>query len=77
MQGSTTDFAPNIHGSGHFGVGGVLGQAGNAANSPAEPLFHLHHGNLDRKFWQWQQLDLKTRLHQVRNVPVRIACETY
>ena len=24
----------NIHGSGHFGVGGVLGTIGNAANSP-------------------------------------------
>lgn len=25
---------PNIHAGGHFGVGGVLGNAGNAANSP-------------------------------------------
>lgn len=25
---------PNIHGGGHFGVGGVLGTIGNAANSP-------------------------------------------
>ena len=25
---------PNIHGSGHFGVGGVLGTMGNAENSP-------------------------------------------
>ena len=25
---------PNIHGSGHFGVGGVLGTIGNPANSP-------------------------------------------
>ncbi|KAI4656607.1 hypothetical protein J4E81_009709 [Alternaria sp. BMP 2799] len=65
MQGDTTSGAPNIHGSGHFGVGGALGQAGNAANSPAEPLFYLHHANLDRIFWEWQQLDLKTRLNQV------------
>ncbi|CAO2658502.1 Nn.00g062250.m01.CDS01 [Neocucurbitaria sp. VM-36] len=56
---------PNIHGSGHFGVGGVLGTIGNAANSPGDPLFYLHHGNLDRIFWEWQQKDLKTRLHQV------------
>ncbi|CAN9171169.1 unnamed protein product [Alternaria alternata] len=48
MQGSKTVFAPNIHGSGHFGVGGVLGQAGDPANSPGEPLFYLHHANLDR-----------------------------
>ncbi|TLD27844.1 Di-copper centre-containing protein [Venturia nashicola] len=56
---------PNIHGSGHFGVGGVLGTIGNAANSPGDPLFFLHHGNLDHIFWKWQQKDLKTRLSQV------------
>lgn len=72
---------PNVHASGHFGIGGVLGTMGNAANSPGglsacnslkkgadvttEPLFYLHHGNLDRIFWTWQQSDLKTRLNQV------------
>ncbi|KAF2713067.1 monooxygenase [Pleomassaria siparia CBS 279.74] len=56
---------PNIHGSGHFGVGGALGTIGNAANSPGDPLFYLHHANLDRIFWQWQQMDLTTRLDQV------------
>lgn len=45
----------NVHASGHFGVGGVLGQMGDAANSPADPLFYLHHGNLDRIFWEWQK----------------------
>jgi tyrosinase len=30
-----------------------------------EPLFYLHHANLDRVFWKWQQMDLKTRLNQV------------
>ena len=55
----------NIHGSGHFGVGGVLGTIGNAANSPGDPLFYLHHGNLDHIFWQWQQKDLTKRLNQV------------
>jgi tyrosinase len=56
---------PNIHGSGHFGVGGILGTIGNAANSPGDPLFYLHHGNLDKIFWEWQQKDLGTRLEQV------------
>ena len=55
----------NVHASGHFGIGGVMGQMGNAANSPAEPLFYLHHGNLDRIFWEWQQADLGVRLAQV------------
>lgn len=78
---------PNIHGSGHFGVGGVLGTLGNQALSPGgmsskfrykkrkerkktladetDPLFYLHHGNLDRVFWEWQQKSLPTRYHQV------------
>jgi tyrosinase len=34
LEGAASFAVANIHGSGHFGVGGVLGQAGNAANSP-------------------------------------------
>ena len=30
-----------------------------------DPLFYLHHGNLDHALWQWQQKDLPTRLNQV------------
>ncbi|EOD48980.1 putative oligosaccharide translocation protein rft1 protein [Neofusicoccum parvum UCRNP2] len=56
---------PNIHGSGHFGVGGVLGTIGDAANSPGDPLFYLHHGNLDRILWEWQKRDLPARYSQV------------
>ncbi|KAF2646810.1 Di-copper centre-containing protein [Massarina eburnea CBS 473.64] len=56
---------PNIHGSGHFGIGGVLGTIGSAAESPGDPLFYLHHANLDRILWTWQQKDLQTRLNQV------------
>lgn len=75
---------PNIHGSGHFGVGGVLGTIGDAYNSPGgkawyvlhsmcnllifripDPLFYLHHGNLDRILWEWQSKDLAIRLNEV------------
>ncbi|KAL1598905.1 hypothetical protein SLS60_008050 [Paraconiothyrium brasiliense] len=65
LEGTPSFDAKNIHGSGHFGIGGVLGQIGNAANSPADPLFYLHHGNLDHIFWTWQQKDLAARLDQV------------
>lgn len=34
LEGAPSFAVANIHGSGHFGVGGILGQAGNAANSP-------------------------------------------
>ncbi|KAF2147297.1 uncharacterized protein K452DRAFT_293744 [Aplosporella prunicola CBS 121167] len=65
LEGIPSFSQPNIHGSGHFGVGGVLGQIGSAAESPGDPLFYLHHGNLDRILWEWQKKDLPTRLHQV------------
>ncbi len=28
-------------------------------------MFYLHHGNLDRIFWEWQKKDLQKRLHDV------------
>ncbi|KAK7712880.1 Oligosaccharide translocation protein rft1 [Botryosphaeria dothidea] len=65
LEGIPSFSAPNIHGSGHFGVGGVLGTIGDAANSPGDPLFYLHHTNLDRIFWEWQRKDLPARFHQV------------
>jgi tyrosinase len=30
-----------------------------------DPLFFLHHCNLDRIVWEWQNKDLPTRFHQV------------
>jgi tyrosinase len=64
LEGTPSFDERNVHGSGHFGVGGVLGTVGNAANSLGDPLFYLHHGNIDYIFWKWQQ-NLKTRLNQV------------
>jgi tyrosinase len=65
LQGVKNLENANIHAGGHFGIGGALGQAGDVYNSPAEPLFYLHHGALDWIYWRWQQKDLPTRLHQV------------
>jgi tyrosinase len=39
-----------IHGGVHIWVGGTMS---DASVSPADPLFWLHHGNLDRLWWQW------------------------
>jgi tyrosinase len=38
-----------IHGSVHIWTGGTMG----TYDSPADPVFWLHHGNLDRLWWQW------------------------
>lgn len=39
-----------VHGSVHNAVGGDMA----SASSPADPLFWLHHANLDRLWSQWQ-----------------------
>ncbi|MCJ1267669.1 hypothetical protein MMC22_007555 [Lobaria immixta] len=53
--------APGVtgpHAAGHQAVGGDMG---DFFSSPADPMFHLHHAQVDRLWTQWQQLDLKTR----------------
>jgi tyrosinase len=54
-----------VHGGGHYGVGGSLGQMGDLYNSPADPIFWLHHANLDRVWWSWQKMDLQARLTDI------------
>jgi len=48
-----TDFSSpinGIHGSVHVWVGGTMS---DASVSPADPVFWMHHANLDRLWWQW------------------------
>lgn len=58
LEGGGSNPYPAQHGSGHLIVGGDMG---NLFSSPGDPLFHLHHANLDRLWWQWQEKDLPTR----------------
>lgn len=58
MEGLIEQRWDAIHGGGHFIVGGYPGSDGTGADvwtSPLEPLFWLHHTNLDRIWWDWQQ----------------------
>ncbi|KAF2751521.1 Di-copper centre-containing protein [Sporormia fimetaria CBS 119925] len=51
-----------IHGAGHFSIWGDPG--GDVYVSPGEPTFWLHHGQVDRHWWMWQNYmegELKTR----------------
>lgn len=50
---------PNPHAAGHFAIGGVLGNMGDVNNSPGDPIFFLHHANLDRYWAKWQGTDEK------------------
>ena len=46
-------FAPpmnGVHGSIHVWVGGTMSNPSTAA---ADPIFWMHHANLDRLWWQW------------------------
>ncbi|KAF2666287.1 Di-copper centre-containing protein [Microthyrium microscopicum] len=53
----------SLHGVGHSGIGGEVsilrGEMGDPFNSPNEPLFFLHHANLDYLWALWQEQDPK------------------
>jgi len=37
----------------------------NLYTSLVDPIFWVHHGNLDRVWWSWQSLDLDKRLTDI------------
>ncbi|KAJ0329305.1 hypothetical protein COL922a_012918 [Colletotrichum nupharicola] len=39
--------------------------------SPGDPIFFLHHNNLDRLWWEWQSMNLTARLTDIsgQNTP--------
>ncbi len=52
-----------VHGSGHFTIGGDPGD--DPFVSAGDPIFYLHHAQVDRLWTIWQALDPKTRFGQV------------
>jgi tyrosinase len=38
---------------------------GDLYASPTDPIFFMHHANLDRVYWSWQALDLSARLTDI------------
>ncbi|KAB5515242.1 hypothetical protein GE09DRAFT_1046195 [Coniochaeta sp. 2T2.1] len=53
------------HPGAHFGVGGELGEMSNQFSSPGDPIFYLHHANVDRLWAEWQARDLKRRTKDI------------
>ena len=39
--------------------------ADEASILPSDPLFYLHHGNLDRIWWKWQNANPSARMYAV------------
>lgn len=52
-----------LHGGGHFGISGDPGA--DVFVSPADPHFYLHHGNVDRTWWIWQNLKWEERKDRI------------
>ncbi|KAL2163286.1 hypothetical protein VTH06DRAFT_5342 [Thermothelomyces fergusii] len=61
MEGdpSYTPDALGVHRGGHYILGGDPG--GDAYVSPGDPVFYLHHAQVDRIYWIWQMLDFENR----------------
>lgn len=57
----TTTFHPG----GHWSVGGLYGTMTDTYCSPADPLFWLHHSNMDRAWWSWQARDITVRKAEI------------
>lgn len=38
---------------------------GDPFASPSDPIFFMHHANIDRVWWSWQKKDLKNRLKDI------------
>ncbi|KAH8588626.1 hypothetical protein B0O99DRAFT_356866 [Bisporella sp. PMI_857] len=54
-----------VHGGGHFGVGGMIGEMSDVWSSPGDPLFWLHHGMLDYMWNKWQRASWATRKSEI------------
>ncbi|CAM1501037.1 Fc.00g101990.m01.CDS01 [Cosmosporella sp. VM-42] len=61
VEGGITVPELHYHGGGHLGVGGDIGEVGNVYSSPGDPIFFMHHANMDRLWNKWQHLDWPAR----------------
>ncbi|KAI9170636.1 Tyrosinase P [Paramyrothecium foliicola] len=50
-----------LHGCGHIGIGGNTGDMANLNSSAGDPLFYMHHTNLDRIWDKWQSQNPSNR----------------
>jgi tyrosinase len=52
-----------VHAGGHYTIGGDPG--GDFFVSPGDPVFFLHHAQIDRTWWIWQNQDLASRQNAI------------
>lgn len=63
MQGDFAKGEYGVHTGGHFTFGGDPG--GDLFSSPGDPAFYLHHAQIDRTYWIWQNQDLAARQNAI------------
>lgn len=63
MQGDFATGFYGVHTGGHFTIGGDPG--GDIFTSPGDPAFFLHHAQIDRTWWIWQNQDIKNRQNAI------------
>lgn len=59
MQGNFAIGFHGVHTAGHFTMAGD--PSGDIFVSPGDPAFWLHHAQIDRVWWVWQNQDLRAR----------------
>ena len=58
-----TAFQAAIEGAVHAGVHSAVGGDMETGSSPSDPLFWLHHANIDRLWAKWQKQHPGERVH--------------
>jgi tyrosinase len=64
MQGYVGDNKLGVHGGGHW-VGGGPSQLEDFHSSPNDPVFYIHHAQIDRIWTVWQYMDREARQNQI------------
>lgn len=66
MQGIPGSGNIGVHGGGHYSLGGDPGR--DVFTSPGDPVFYLHHAQIDRVWWIWQMLSPASRVYSNKAV---------
>ncbi|KAJ7888176.1 tyrosinase, partial [Mycena olivaceomarginata] len=62
LEGTPITPTLRVHDGGHNAVDGDMG---DRYSSPGDPLFYLHHGFLDKLWWDWVEMDPSSRLEDM------------
>ncbi|TGO50400.1 hypothetical protein BCON_0184g00050 [Botryotinia convoluta] len=60
------DFNLGLENTAHVSIPYMVRGDFSMFNAPYDPVFFLHHTQLDRLWWLWQQKDIQNRLYQYR-----------